>query len=117
MTATTTATTAWRSEGLSREILVLAGVVISSGSAARSAPRCSRSSRRGRRGRGVRVRRGRRASGAFGTTFWAAAGLIALAVVPALLLPRPRQANEANANADSGAAADAAVGGEQAKAA
>jgi hypothetical protein len=46
-----------------------------------------------------------------------AAGLIALAVVPALLLPQPRRANEANANADSGAAADAAVGGEQAKAA
>ena len=56
-------------------------------------------------------------AGAFGTTFWVAAGLIALAVVPALLLPRPRRANEANANADSGAAADAAVGGEQAKAA
>jgi MFS family permease len=45
-------------------------------------------------------------AGAFGTTFWVAAGLIALAVVPALLLPRPRQADEANANAASGAAAD-----------
>lgn len=56
-------------------------------------------------------------AGAFGTTFWAAAGLIALAVVPALLLPRPRQADDASVNADSGAAADAAVGGEQAKAA
>jgi len=30
-------------------------------------------------------------AGAFGTTFWVAAGLIALAVVPALLLPRPRR--------------------------
>jgi EmrB/QacA subfamily drug resistance transporter len=29
-------------------------------------------------------------AGAFGTTFWVAAGLIALAVVPALLLPRAR---------------------------
>ena len=66
---------------------------------------------------GVRVRRAGALAGAFGTTFWVAAGLIALAVVPALLLPRPRRANEANANADSGAAADAAVGGEQAKAA
>ena len=28
---------------------------------------------------------------AFGTTFWVAAGLIALAVVPALLLPRSRR--------------------------
>jgi MFS family permease len=52
-------------------------------------------------------------AGAFGTTFWVAAGLIALAVVPALLLPRPRQADDASVNADSGAAADA----EQAKAA
>jgi len=52
-------------------------------------------------------------AGAFGTTFWVAAGLIALAVVPALLLPRPRGADDTSANADSGAA----VGGEQAKAA
>jgi EmrB/QacA subfamily drug resistance transporter len=44
-------------------------------------------------------------AGAFGTTFWVAAGLIALAVVPALLLPRPRRADEANANAGSDAAA------------
>jgi hypothetical protein len=44
-------------------------------------------------------------AGAFGTTFWVAAGLIALAVVPALLLPRPRRADDANANADSGTAA------------
>jgi hypothetical protein len=29
-------------------------------------------------------------AGAFGTTFWVAAGLIAVAVVPALLLPRAR---------------------------
>jgi len=29
-------------------------------------------------------------AGAFGTTFWVAAGLIAVAVVPALLLPQPR---------------------------
>jgi EmrB/QacA subfamily drug resistance transporter len=36
-------------------------------------------------------------AGAFGTTFWVATGLIALAVVPALLLPRPRRADEANA--------------------
>jgi len=50
---------------------------------------------------------------AFGTTFWVAAGLIALAVVPALLLPRPRRADDAGANAGSGAA----VGGEQAAAA
>ena len=60
-------------------------------------------------------------AGAFGTTFWVAAGLIVLAVVPALLLPRPRRADEANANAGSGVgsgvgSADAA-GGEQAKAA
>jgi len=52
-------------------------------------------------------------AGAFGTTFWVAAGLIALAVVPALLLPRSRRADEANANAGSAAAAD----GEQARAA
>jgi len=52
-------------------------------------------------------------AGAFGTTFWVAAGLIALAVVPALLLPQPRRANDASANADSGAAAD----GERAQAA
>jgi len=45
-------------------------------------------------------------AGAFGTTFWVAAGLIALAVVPALLLPRVHRADEASANADSGAAAD-----------
>jgi MFS family permease len=45
-------------------------------------------------------------AGAFGTTFWVAAGLIALAVVPALLLPRPRRADDASARADSGAAAD-----------
>ena len=36
---------------------------------------------------------------AFGTTFWVAAGLIAVAVVPALLLPRPRRAAEAGARA------------------
>jgi hypothetical protein len=30
-------------------------------------------------------------AGAFGTTFWVAAGLIAAAVVPALLLPRARR--------------------------
>ena len=30
-------------------------------------------------------------AGAFGTTFWVAAGLIAVAVVPALLLPRARR--------------------------
>jgi hypothetical protein len=35
-----------------------------------------------------------------------AAGLIAVAVVPALLLPRVHRADEASANADSGAAAD-----------
>jgi len=29
-------------------------------------------------------------AGAFGTTFWVAAGLVAVAVVPALLLPRAR---------------------------
>jgi hypothetical protein len=29
-------------------------------------------------------------AGAFGTTFWVAAGLIAVAVVPALLLPKAR---------------------------
>jgi hypothetical protein len=52
-------------------------------------------------------------AGAFGTTFWVAAGLIAVAVVPALLLPRLRRADDANANAAFGAAAD----GEQAKAA
>jgi MFS family permease len=45
-------------------------------------------------------------AGAFGTTFWMAAGLIALAEVPALLLPRPRRGDDANASADSGAAAD-----------
>jgi len=45
-------------------------------------------------------------AGAFGTTFWVAAGLVALAVVPALLLPRARQADEANTNAGSGATAD-----------
>ena len=56
-------------------------------------------------------------AGAFGTTFWVAAGLIALAVVPALLLPRPRRADDASVNADSGAAVDAAVGGEHATAA
>jgi EmrB/QacA subfamily drug resistance transporter len=45
-------------------------------------------------------------AGAFGTTFWVAAGLIALAVVPALLLPRPRRADDASAKADSGAVTD-----------
>jgi EmrB/QacA subfamily drug resistance transporter len=45
-------------------------------------------------------------AGAFGTTFWVAAGLIALALVPALLLPRPRRADDASANADSGVATD-----------
>ena len=39
-------------------------------------------------------------------SFWVAAGLTAVAVVPALLLPRLRRADEANANAGSGAAAD-----------
>ena len=52
-------------------------------------------------------------AGAFGTTFWVAAGLIAVAVVPALLLPRSRRVDEDNANAGSGATAD----GEQARAA
>jgi EmrB/QacA subfamily drug resistance transporter len=56
-------------------------------------------------------------AGAFGTTFWVAAGLIALAVIPALLLPRQRRADEANANADTGAAAEARAGSGQAKAA
>jgi hypothetical protein len=56
-------------------------------------------------------------AGAFGTTFWVAAGLIVLAVVPALLLPRPRRADGANANAGSGVGSAAAAGGEQAKAA
>jgi EmrB/QacA subfamily drug resistance transporter len=41
-------------------------------------------------------------AGAFGTTFWVAAGLIAVAVVPALLLPRPRRAAEAAARGDGG---------------
>ena len=31
-------------------------------------------------------------AGAFGTAFWVAAGLITLAVIPALLLPRRRRA-------------------------
>jgi MFS family permease len=52
-------------------------------------------------------------AGAFGTTFWLAAGLIAVAVVPALLLPRLRRADEANANAGSGAAADGGQAGRQ----
>ena len=41
-------------------------------------------------------------AGAFGTTFWMAAGLIAVALVPALLLPRPGRAGGANAKAASG---------------
>jgi EmrB/QacA subfamily drug resistance transporter len=41
---------------------------------------------------------------AFGTTFWVAAGLIALAVVPALLLPRSRRADEAGARGAGGRA-------------
>jgi len=94
---TTTGTgTAGGGEGLSREILVLAGVVILSLLA----------------GAGAQGGAGPLA-GAFGTTFWVAAGLIALALLPVLLLPRPRRTDDANANADSGAiAAD-----EQAKAA
>src|SRR6266566_4529457 len=51
-------------------------------------------------------------AGAFGTTFWVAAGLIATALVPALLLPRPRRADDAGAAAGSGSMA-----GGQAKAA
>jgi hypothetical protein len=34
---------------------------------------------------------------AFAATFWVAAGMIATALVPALLLPRPRGENQANA--------------------
>jgi hypothetical protein len=49
-------------------------------------------------------------AGAFGTTFSVAAGLIAVAVVPALLLPRLRRADEANVNADSHAALDGRQG-------
>jgi EmrB/QacA subfamily drug resistance transporter len=45
-------------------------------------------------------------AGAFGTTFWMAAGLIAVAVVPALLLPRGRRADDAVASAVSGTAAN-----------
>jgi hypothetical protein len=52
-------------------------------------------------------------AGAFGTTFWVAAGLMVLALMSALLLPRPQQGDGANVNSDS----DAAGGGEQAKAA
>jgi hypothetical protein len=44
--------------------------------------------------------------GAFGTTFWVAVGLIAVAVVPALLLPRGRRADDAVASAVSGTAAN-----------
>src|SRR5215468_5099399 len=36
---------------------------------------------------------------AFGTTFWVAVGLIATALVPALLLPRPRRGGQASADA------------------
>ena len=54
-------------------------------------------------------------AGAFGTTFWVATGLIAPAVVPVLLLPRPRRADDTGANADSGAGAG--IGGKQAEAA
>src|SRR5215471_13110996 len=36
---------------------------------------------------------------AFGTTFWVAVGLIATALVPALLLPRPRRGSQASADA------------------
>ena len=51
-------------------------------------------------------------AGAFGTTFWMAAGLIAVAVVPALLLPRGRRADDAVASAGraGGANAKAASG-------
>ena len=52
-------------------------------------------------------------AGAFGTTFWMAAGLIAVAVVQALLLPRGRRADDAVASAVSGTAAN----GRRAKAA
>jgi EmrB/QacA subfamily drug resistance transporter len=43
-------------------------------------------------------------AGAFGATFWVATGLIALAVVPALTLPRPRRADGAGSGIDAGAA-------------
>jgi hypothetical protein len=36
-----------------------------------------------------------RTNAAFGTTFWVALGLIAAAIVPALLLPRPAQVETA----------------------
>jgi len=36
---------------------------------------------------------------AFGTTFWVAVGLIAAALVPALLLPRPRRGAQASGGA------------------
>ena len=49
-------------------------------------------------------------AGAFGTTFWVAAGLIALAVIPALMLPQ--RADGAGSGAGSSGAAD----GEQARA-
>jgi EmrB/QacA subfamily drug resistance transporter len=55
---------------------------------------------------GVGVHGAEALAGAFGTTFWVAAALIAVAVVPALMLPRPRRADEADANAGSGVAAD-----------
>jgi EmrB/QacA subfamily drug resistance transporter len=63
-------------------------------------------------GAGARGTRGVGAlAGAFGTTFWVAAGLIALAVIPALMLPR--RADGAGSGAGSSGAAD----GEQASAA
>ncbi len=61
---------------------------------------------------GARAHAAAALAGAFGTTFWVAAGLIATALVPALLLPRPRRADDAGAAAGSGS-----VAGGQAKAA
>jgi MFS family permease len=40
-------------------------------------------------------------AGAFGTTFWVAAGLMVLALMSALMLPRPRRADGAGSEADS----------------
>ena len=56
-------------------------------------------------------------AGAFGTTFWVAAGLMVLALMSALMLPRPRRADGAGSGADSGEGEQGARSGEQAMAA
>jgi hypothetical protein len=48
-------------------------------------------------------------AGAYGTAFWASAGLAAMAIVPCIVLLRAERAARAAHRADERAAADAAV--------